>query len=706
MLQDDNTLFDAILAAMNSTALHLPADLHDPTGTAGVVAVEPAGQFARVFIRSSHGVTIRDYPFKPFFLLADPGMLDTAPVSTSRHRLAGSGALCWLAKVTSWHDWRRLRDHLQQTGSPEAWFGIPDSCQQFLIANRISFFKGMAWDDVTMLCIAVTAGDPDLQNQHQRITAISLADGSGYQETLGNACMAEPEMLERLSALIRERDPDVLTGYRLHGFDLPWIISRAAHYGLKLDWGRDGSEPHLQQSADKHWYQKNYGVYGRSVIDTLALVRHYDRQVQPLPGTGLGQVAAWFGCAEQQDVRQIIALYQLLVPVWHQQVQLYPVSFQAAVFRPGLSAVSALLIQEYLKQDHAVPVPAKTTQKPEPKIADLFQRGQTGPVVRCDLAELSASIMLAYRIAPQGDELNIFLPLLNSIKQLCNQQQRRDTGAPALPLQSFLLPAWLELLDSKQRPFSDPDAAGEVKRLWRVMTGDLMSWLREQRAQPVSLDQGGICFVPPDGHTGADEIATLMKRLAELLPAGVHLRCSGHYQAIFVYSQNNYALLEQNGTLVYRGTRFSYRSMEPFLLDFLKEALGLLLAGKAEGVRTLYARYLRRLTDHTCPVSWLMRTETLADTPENYQKLVQTGKRNRAAVYELALSMPEKWKVGDRISYYVAGNSKNIAAHDYCRFVTDFDPAHPDLNSSWYAERLHQLFKRLEPFLPAEPLLF
>jgi DNA polymerase, archaea type len=654
----------------------------------------------RVFTRTRHGVTFHDHPFTPFILLADQNLLDTSAVFTTRQQLAGSGALCWLVKLHTWHDWCQLRDHLLQENRPDAWFGIPDSCQQFLISSGISFFKEMAADQVTVLCLAITVSDSD------RISAIAVADNNGYEEILSSVGMAEPEMLERLSRIIQARNPDVVSGYRLTGFDLPCIIKRANHYGLRLGWGRDGSEPHLQQGGDKHGQQRNYGVYGRSVIDTGALVRHYDRQVRPLPGTGLQEVAEWFGCAAQQDVRQIMALYQLLVPAWYQQAQLYPVSFQSAVSRPGAVAVNALLTQVYLHQQQALPAPVKTTHPLEQRSGELFQRGQAGPIVRCDLSELPVSIMLAYRITPCGDVLDVFLPLLSSIKQLCSQTQRVDTEAHDFPLQSVLLPAWYDLLAHTQLPFSDPDAAIEVKRLERVMQGDLLGWLREQGAKPIAFDQQGICFVPPNGHSGADEITVLMKRLTGVLPSSANLRCSGHYKSMFVYSQNNYALLEQNGTMVYRGNRFSSRSMEPFLLDFLKEALGLLLEGKAAEVRTLYARYLRRLSVHNCPLSWLMRTETLADTRENYQQAVQTGKRNRAAVYELALLMPEKWVVGDRISYYVAGNSKNVAVYDYCRFITDFDPTHPDLNIPWYTERLDQLFKRLEPFLPVEPMLF
>jgi len=686
---------------MNHTSHQQPSNVTGSTSVAGVVAVEPAGPFVRVFCRTCQDVVFHDYPFKPFFLLADSTMLASSPVSATWQRLVGSGALCYLAETKTWHDWCQLRDHLQQKSNAESWFGISDICQQFLITSGIRFFYGLAPDDVRVLCMAVTTEGTGKQSGDIRITALSLADNSGYEEVVQTDTMAEPDILERLSRIIKKKDPDILTGYRLNSFDLPVIIRRAEHFGLRLGWGRDGTEPHLLPGTDRTGQQKNYAVYGRSVIDTVSLVRHYDRRVRPLPGTGLRQVAEWFGCTAQHEALILLGLYQRLAAPWYRQTQLYPVSFQSAITRPMAASVNALLIQEYLNQRHALPSPVIRPKKSEQSGHEFLQRGQAGPVAMCDLSALPVSIMLAYRIAPTGDDLNRFLPLLGLCERVCCQNESAEVS-----LRSFLLPAWFELLDGSSLLFADPVSAAEVKRLGRVITGDLLVWLKEQGAKPLSVDQQSICFVPAEGHDCREEIAELTRHLAELLPNGIDLQCGGQYQSIFVYSQNSYAMLEQDGTMVYRGRRVSSRSMEPYLLEFLQEALILLLKNRAEEVRGLYAHYLRRLTVHDCPVTWLMRTETLTDTPENYLQAVLAGKRNRAAVYELALSIADTWKIGDRISYYVTGNSKNIAAHDYCRFVADFDPAHPDLNIPWYAERLHQLFKRLEPFLPSDQLLF
>ncbi|QOX77703.1 hypothetical protein FY034_01705 [Trichlorobacter lovleyi] len=687
----------------------------------GVVALEPVGQFFRVFTRSESGVTFRDHPFHPFVLLADPALADAVPVATRRHHLQGSGGLSWLVQLDSWRDWCQLREHLQQLNRPAVWFAFPESSQQFLVASGITCFKGLEPRDLKVLCIAVSVDRADMQMPRHdpcgnaAITAIAVSNGTDFEAVISADQLTEPELLRRLTMIIQEQDPDVITGYQLSEDELPCLVSRARRHGVRLEWGRNGTEPYQQHMPEHHAGRPRFEVYGRTVLDTRALVRQYDRQVQPLPGSGLRQVATWFGCntsfaTDQQPlrsaVRETVALYQLLIPYWYRQVQLYPVSLQGLLSRTSAAAVNALLVREYLFRQHAVPAPATQRKAAEYNGSQMLRRGRLGPVVHCELSALAAAIMLAYRIAPHGDELGVFPTALRSVLQLCSEQPERLLGKQKHAACRLLLPAWSELLARGQYPFSDPVAAGELERLRNVLVRDLLDWLREQGAEPVAADLQGIYFMPPAGHDGDDEIDMLIQRLAGILPCGADLYCSGRYQAMLVYKQNNYALLEQGGEMVVRGSSFVSRAMEPFLREFLLEAVRLVLVGQGEQVCRLYEAFLRRLTDHTCPVSWVTRSETVLDTRENYLQAVQSGKRNRAAVYELALAGPGAWRVGDKIRYYVSGHAKNVIVHESCRLVADFDPAHPDLNIPWYAERLHQLFRRLEPFLPAEPSLF
>jgi DNA polymerase elongation subunit (family B) len=701
---------------MHRTSHYAQEALFDRDTMTGVVAIEPVGHFFRVFRRYNNEVTFHDLPFRPFFLTTTPTLADTSPVQTTQLQLEGSGALQWLLTVKDWHDWSLLRNHLQQFCNPREWFSIHDSRQQFLVTSGITFFKGLDCSEVTFICLAVTtrSGNQGVDTPNDEpLVSIAVTDGNGYKASITSENFSELQMLEQLSAIIRDKNPDVITGYNLTGQDLPYLIKRANIHGIKLEWGRNGTALHITSHRNKLVF---YEAYGRSIVDVRTFVRYYHQQIHPLPGTGIHQTAAWFCCTSAAGANQTQArndadccarLYTLLAPVWHLQAQLYPVSFQSvSADRSRGSAVQALMTREYLLQQHALP---STPDTPVTSLQEQCQVTRTGhfrPLVYCDLSFLAGSIMLSYQIKSRGDDLSLMLPLLRLIMQ-ASLTIATDTNQPyPINLYHLLIYPWQELLASTHLPFSDFTAAHELHRLECVLQNDLLNWLSDKKTVPVVLDRQGIYFVPPDGHNGTEEVAELVQQLSSLVPKGIALKLDRQYLAMLVYSKNTYALLEQSGKMVVRGSSFTSRSMEPFLREFLLEATRLLLLDQPGEVQRLYETFIRRLAAHDCPVHWVMRTETLTDTLANYLYAVQTGKRKRAAAYELALTAPDRWQSGDKIRYYVTGNSKNIAIHDHCRLIQDFNPAHQDMNIPWYTEKLYLLYKKLTPFIPSEPLLW
>ncbi len=42
-------------------------------------------------------------------------------------------------------------------------------------------------------------------------------------------CKTESELLERWANFVRKADPDLITGYNINNFDLPYLINRCRH---------------------------------------------------------------------------------------------------------------------------------------------------------------------------------------------------------------------------------------------------------------------------------------------------------------------------------------------------------------------------------------------------------------------------------------------------------------------------------------------
>ncbi len=133
--------------------------------------------------------------------------------------------------------------------------------------------------------------------------AIAVSDHTGWEELIlverADPAKSEKAALERLNALIRERDPDVFEGHNIFKFDLPYLAARAKRHKVKLAWGRDGtlltSRPSRVQIAEKTINYPKFEVRGRHIIDTFILLQLYDIGTRELESFGLKDAARHFG---------------------------------------------------------------------------------------------------------------------------------------------------------------------------------------------------------------------------------------------------------------------------------------------------------------------------------------------------------------------------------------------------------------------------
>ena len=177
------------------------------------------------------------------------------------------------------------------------------------------------------------------------------------------------------------------------------------------------------------------------------------------------------------------------------------------------------------------------------------------------------------------------------------------------------------------------------------------------------------------------------------------MELDGRYPAMFSYKIKNYALLDENGRLLIKGSGLRSRGLESFQRDWLEEMLTLLLTGEREKIRDLYQRYLDDLQNHRRDITWLAKTETLQDSLDNYQTKVKTKKRNAAAPYELALKSQRRHQPGDQISYYVTGTKAKVKISENCKLATQWNRQDPDENVEHYKAKLNELYEKFKPWI-------
>ena len=100
-----------------------------------------------------------------------------------------------------------------------------------------------------------TSGFP-LSSEDLKGSSIALDPKEGWGVLEG-----ERKMIDDLSSVIRDEDPDIITGYNIDGYDIPHVLKRDEILeGKGLNWGRDGGM--IEKVGYRTWKMK-----GRVVVD-------------------------------------------------------------------------------------------------------------------------------------------------------------------------------------------------------------------------------------------------------------------------------------------------------------------------------------------------------------------------------------------------------------------------------------------------------
>ncbi len=137
--------------------------------------------------------------------------------------------------------------------------------------------KTLAFD---IECVSGTAGAmPEASRDPVVMISVVFSEPFRGQESIllatrpgpGVTAMAsEAEMLERFSDIIKEYDPDILTGYNLNNFDIPYLLERMAEHRMRPKWGRCTQK---QVNARKIMSRYRISIIGRVVFDSFDVIK-------------------------------------------------------------------------------------------------------------------------------------------------------------------------------------------------------------------------------------------------------------------------------------------------------------------------------------------------------------------------------------------------------------------------------------------------
>lgn len=742
----------------------------DPTP--GIVSVWAEGDGHAVIWRriADTGALVReDARFRPWLLLdsltdlehvgaalvrddtvdgAD-GTEGAAPTGLRYRELEGPGALRYLVSATDWTtltsailkgaSTRRGRrvGHLRDLDAT-SYHALPPE-EQYLVATGRTYFRDLAFDQLHRLQFDLeTTG---LDAERHRIFMIAVRDQTGAVETLeahDESDAAEADLIARLVAKVRTCDPDVIENHNLHGFDLPFLDTRARRLGVTLNLGRLNDRKLRTRAARRGAKSRSdatqrvrFVAPGRELIDTLDAVRRYDFSARELPGHGLKAVARHLGIAGPDremirgdqihvvyrtdparvrryataDVQEVAALAEMMGGAAFALARMAPRRYERlADAGAATGVVDPLLVRAYLRAGHALPAHQSGDGTVHSGAAlHLFATGVAQRVVKADVASLYPSLMRAFRIGPARDHLGAFVSLVD---RLVDQRLTAKASARAAPIGSAArntheaMSAAMKLVinsaygylaagESLTR-FADVHAANEVTRRGRET---LALMCRELAARGVTLleaDTDGVYFAVPESWSEIDE-RRVVTDVASLLPSLVQLEFEGRFAAMLSHEPKNYALLTYEGALILRGVAFRSSRAEPFGEAFLRRAIERLLTGDILGVRAAYLDTLDALRRRQLTTHAVSSRTRLTKSPAHY---AESRDQRREFSYEAMLSSGRTtWRVGERVRVYRTqrGVGQVVDEYDGESVVNDSDDIR-NYDAEYYARLLRRTF--------------
>lgn len=675
--------------------------LYGADPTPGIVAVEADARNVTVYTRVRDRIVSAPRELRPWLVAERETDLPNARWSA----LAGEG-YAFIAEFDDWSDWLEARQRLTAAGADH--FAYSSPVRHYLTRSGETLFKGMSFEDLRRLQLDIETVGLSPREEGARLLLVALADNTGWSAVLDGT---EEDLLRQLSEILRERDPDVIEGHNIFGFDLPFLAGRAERHAVSLLWGRDGSPLRFGRQRQcaiggrRRPFVPAY-VHGRHIIDTMLGVQRFDAQAAQLEGYGLKASAQQLGLSEpnrisvevtemarewrerpddvreyaRQDVIETGRLAAHVMPTDFYLSQMVPEPYQEVAVSGVGEKINALLVREHLRQGVALARPQSARSFPGGYV-EVRRIGVISPVIKVDVESLYPNIMLTEGIAPRSDTLGVFLPMLRELTKRrleAKEESRRAAGLDQLRWEGIqssfkvLINSFYGYLGASFL-FNDYEAAERVTRRGQDLVRQIAHRIEASGGQVIEIDTDGVYLKPPERVRGEAAERAYVEEIAAALPKGIRLVQDGRYRAMLSLKAKNYAAVGYDGRRLVRGAALRSRADEPFGREFLAAAIDFLLDHDRKGLSGLYRRLLGEALAGQIPIERLARRERVTE-----KTFSSPAKRRQA---EVARGVP----IGDYVTVYQRADGSLARLEDYAG----------DEDSAYYADRLYRFALRL-----------
>jgi DNA polymerase elongation subunit (family B) len=533
-----------------------------------------------------------------------------------------------------------------------------DNKDATLLSTGITYFKGMRLQDVSVLAFDIESTGIE-HGRDSRVLLISntFRRGAHVERKLFayDDYSTDAEMFDDWCAWVRERNPSLVVGHNIYGYDLPYLSHCARRAGTELRLGRDGSRLYIPQYESKYrrdgsqfYTYNNAKIFGREIVDTFFLAMKYDFS-RKYESYGLKQIikqegleiegrqhydaslisrnyqnaAEWLKIKRyaEHDADDALALFDRMVSAYFYLNQSIPCSFQNIVNTASGRWLNSFLVRSYLQINHSIPAPSDATEY-EGAIS-IGNPGTYRNVFKVDVASLYPSIMLQYEIHDSTkDPRGHFQQMVQhfTAERLANKKRAKETGdryySDLEQAQKIVINSAYGMLGTPGLPFNSPTKAAFVTQQGREILDNAMDFANGLNMQLVNADTDSIS-VTQNGTEWSEAFKQyFLTELNRRSPERIRWEDDGLYDAVLVLKAKNYAL-KQGEKIKIKGSALKASLKEKALKEFIDAFIRRLLEGASEDcLRGIYDSYAREIVNLQDISRWSFK-KTITDSVIN-----------------------------------------------------------------------------------------
>lgn len=287
--------------------------------------------------------------------------------------------------VEKWQEVRKLKYQMDL-------FASYCPIESNFIARGFTYFKGMQVKDVPVLSFDIETDGLEKTNKSDiYLISNTFRNGDHIENKLFDYhdYPTRKAFLEAWCSWVREKNPAIMLGHNIYGYDLPYLKHVASLNDVNLSLGRDGSSMTVNEWPSKFrkdgnekidYYKCN--IWGRELVDTYFLSFKYDVG-RKYESNGLKQIIKQEGLEKQgrtfieagkiklhlnnpemwvkiaqyarEDSDDALKLFDLMAPSFFYFNQTIPKKFTEIMVGATGSQLNSVLVRAYLQDGKSIP---------------------------------------------------------------------------------------------------------------------------------------------------------------------------------------------------------------------------------------------------------------------------------------------------------------------------------------------------------------